>query len=226
LLVKLYISALRLVLRIFFRLLYHEFAWTYDWVAAAVSAGHWSDWVKQAQPFMVGQHVLELGFGPGHLQSDLREAGLDVFGLDASPQMCWLASTNIRRSLKAPSRNGYTHDAKFVCGLGSQLPFRSGSFNTVTATFPTEYIFERRTAAEIARVLTPGGRLVIVLTAWITGKTLRERASALLFSLTGQSEPVQVIWQTPFSEAGLEVKTIWIDLGHSRVCILTGDKPG
>jgi hypothetical protein len=108
--------------------------------------------------------------------------------------------------------------------MGAHLPYRSGAFETVVATFPTEYIFSSQTSAEIFRVLAPGGRLVIVLTAWITGKSLRERASALVFSLTGQSEPFKEIWQTPYTLFHMEVRTTWIDLRHSRVCILTADK--
>ena len=35
------------LLRIFFHLLYHPFAWTYDFIAWAVSLGRWKDWVKK-----------------------------------------------------------------------------------------------------------------------------------------------------------------------------------
>ena len=35
-------------MRLFFRLLYHPFAWTYDGVASAVSMGRWKRWVLAA----------------------------------------------------------------------------------------------------------------------------------------------------------------------------------
>jgi len=70
----------------FFNLLYHPFAWTYDLVAAIVSLGRWQDWLMQAMPYLSGR-VLEIGFGPGHLQVALNEAGMQAFGLDESRQM-------------------------------------------------------------------------------------------------------------------------------------------
>jgi ubiquinone/menaquinone biosynthesis C-methylase UbiE len=41
------------------------------------------------------------------------------------------------------------------------MPFASGSFTTVLATFPAPYILARTTLAECARVLCPGGRFVV-----------------------------------------------------------------
>jgi SAM-dependent methyltransferase len=221
---RLYSYCLSSILRIFFRLLYHKFAWTYDWVAATVSAGHWSEWVNQALPFVRGPRILELGFGPGHLQAELLGHGYIAFGLDRSRQMCRLAHSRLKVKKGELNPLGYAHEAGIVQGIGTHLPFENASFESILSTFPTEYIFDPRTAAEVARVLSPGGRLVIVLTAWITGKRVRERASALLFRLTGQSEPWNSAWMTPFSSCGLSVRTTWVDLVHSRVCVLIADK--
>ena len=58
-------------LRFFFRHFYHEFAWTYDFVAAVVSIGRWNQWIDSALPFVQGRRVLEIGHGPGHLQEHL-----------------------------------------------------------------------------------------------------------------------------------------------------------
>ena len=55
------------LLRPVYYLLYHHFAWTYDLVADIVSLGQWKDWVRTALPYLDGC-VLELGYGPGHLQ--------------------------------------------------------------------------------------------------------------------------------------------------------------
>src|SRR6266545_6817971 len=62
-------------MRLFFRLLYHPFAWSYDLVAATVSLGRWKGWVKTATGLLTGPRVLELGFGPGHMQTYLVESG-------------------------------------------------------------------------------------------------------------------------------------------------------
>ncbi|NMC80811.1 MAG: hypothetical protein GYA59_15725, partial [Chloroflexi bacterium] len=39
-------------LKVFFDLLYHSFAWTYDGVAAVVSLGRWKGWVYSVIPFL------------------------------------------------------------------------------------------------------------------------------------------------------------------------------
>jgi len=220
---RLYVTILRLVLRIFFRLLYHEMAWTYNWVSSLVSAGHWDEWVRQAIPFIHGKHILELGFGPGNLLLELANSRKTVVGVDRSFQMAHRLRSKL--SAKKPGQlYGYAQSANILQGDGTLLPFTSGCFDSVIATFPTEYIFLPATAAEISRVLAPDGCLILVPTAWITGKSWRERAAAFLFWATGQSEPEQTAWHTPFHELGMRVLTTWIDLGHSQVCVITAEK--
>jgi len=124
-------------------------------VAAFVSLGHWNNWTREIIPFFHGTNFLELGFGPGHLQVEIIQRGLHVYGLDESPQMVRQASRLIR----------YNHlSATLVRGLAQQLPFQT-NFDCVIATFPSEYIFNPSTIKEIYRVLVPGGKLVIHLTA-------------------------------------------------------------
>ena len=65
-----------------FRLLYNEFAWTYDGVSWLVSLGDWRRWQVAALPFIVGRDVLEIGHGPGHMLLALQNAGFAVVGLD------------------------------------------------------------------------------------------------------------------------------------------------
>lgn len=55
------------ILKTFFYLLYHRFAWAYDFVATSVSVGMWDEWVFSVLPALEGPIVLELGHGPGHL---------------------------------------------------------------------------------------------------------------------------------------------------------------
>jgi ubiquinone/menaquinone biosynthesis C-methylase UbiE len=178
-----YYRALTGLLRIFFKLLYHQFAWTYDWVAAAVSLRMWQNWVLAILPFINTSPVLELGYGPGHLQSALKRKGIKVYGLDASHQMGKLAVKRLRL-------NGYT--PSLVNGIAQILPFANKSFQSVVATFPTEYIADPQTLAEIWRVLIPGGDLFILPVAWITGKRWIERIAAWIFRLTKQSPDFQL----------------------------------
>jgi len=88
---------MKTLLRFFFRLLYHQFAFTYDLVAATVSLGRWKDWVLSVLPFIQGTRVLEIGHGPGHLQRALLEQNLLAVGIDESSQMGRLAKRNLRR---------------------------------------------------------------------------------------------------------------------------------
>jgi ubiquinone/menaquinone biosynthesis C-methylase UbiE len=112
------------------------------------------------------------------------------------------------------------------------------SLNQVVATFPTEYIFDPATVKEVYRILLPGGRLVVLLVAWITGRGLLERAAAWLFRVTKQAPP-----ETPGSTAqselrdalaarlvarlestGFQTKVEFVELRSSILMIILGDK--
>src|SRR5437667_10005806 len=47
-------------------------------------------------------------------------------------------------------------------GSAQRLPFTSAAFDTVVSTFHSEYIYDPDTIAEVARVLRPGGRFIVV----------------------------------------------------------------
>jgi ubiquinone/menaquinone biosynthesis C-methylase UbiE len=178
-------SLLHRFLRFVFQRFYHGFAWTYDFVAAAVSLGQWKAWVACALPYIEGRRVLEIGHGPGHLQLLLRrEIGSAIIGLDESVQMGRLA----RRAL---ARGGYA-EPNLSRGLAQALPFESGCFDTVVSTFPAEYIFEPQTLQEVKRVLSVNGHFILVPAAWIVGGKALERAAAWLFRATDQSPHLPV----------------------------------
>lgn len=151
---------LRAALRLAFDLLYHAFAWSYDLVAAVVSFGRWNTWVRATQAHLTGKRLLELGPGPGHLQSALHANGFAPVGLDESRQMLRQASRRLRQTGSQP---------QLARGLAQSLPFAEHAFDGLVATFPSEYIFDPRTLAEARRVLRPGGRLVVLAGAWPAG---------------------------------------------------------
>jgi len=148
----LFSQSLHTILRIIYQLLYHSLAWSYDLAAATVSFGKWNDWVKEVLPLISGNRVLEIGFGPGHLQVELIQRGFQVCGLDESEQMVRQAARRIKNQQKA----------NLVRGLAQSMPFPE-YFETIVATFPSEYIFDPRTIKEINRVLIPGGALIVLL---------------------------------------------------------------
>ena len=156
-----------------FHLLYHDFAPVYDAVAWAVSFGRWRDWGAAALPFLSGPRVLELGHGPGHMLAALAGRGYDVVGLDLSPQMGQLA----RRRMPG---------AHLVRARAQAAPFAAGRFDSVLATFPTAYITDPATMAAIARLLRPGGRLVVVPEARLGGRGPLRAVIEWLYAITGQ----------------------------------------
>lgn len=204
------------MLRVFFHLLYNQMAFTYDIVAWVVSLGMWKHWVRSAASEITGPRVLELGHGPGHMQLLLLASQISVFGLDVSTKMGQQAKKRI-------SAGGYTH--KLTNGESQQLPYPGNSFHQVVATFPTEYILHQHSLAEIYRVLTPGGILIVVPVAWITGNSILQRAAATLFRVTGQAREWNDAYLKPFKETGFQVEVIRKKISNSIVLIVRASKP-
>ena len=199
---------MRTFLRFFFRLLYHPFAFTYDLVAATVSFGKWKDWILEVLPFIAGTRILELGHGPGHLQRILLSRKLVAVGLDESRQMGRLAKRNSHGN------------ARLTRGLAQQLPFASASFDTIIATFPTEYFADPETLSEVRRCLDNGGRFVVLLAAMPKNRFL-----SWLFKITEQAptealKTVQERLEEPFLEANFHVETHLLDLQSGRLIII------
>ena len=222
------------LLRFFFRLLYHQFAFTYDLVAATVSMGRWKDWVLSVLPFIEGNRILEIGHGPGHLQRALLDHNMLAFGIDESPQMGRLAKHNLMRFFRSKAAgprspvSDYTQ-INLTRGISQHLPFPPESFDTLVATFPAEYIFDPRTLVEAQRVLTANGRFVILPGATIMGRGVLDRAMALLFRITGQTPPdlSEILHERSkqlFAAAGLHVVVRELNIRSSLVFILVATK--
>jgi hypothetical protein len=121
------------LVRIGFRLLYNEMAWTYDLVSRVVSLGHWRRWQRASIGHLKvspSDPILELAHGTGNLQIDLANERLHAVGLDLSPT--WVASPEAGWKA-APAGTPGTRKR-------SQLPFATGHFKAVVSTFPTEFI--------------------------------------------------------------------------------------
>jgi len=99
-----------------------------------------------------GERILDVACGTGNATLVAHRAGASVTGLDASPRLLSVA-------------RGRVPDAAFVAGDAVELPFDDGEFDGALSVFGV--IFARpadRAAAEITRVVRPGGRVAI--TTW------------------------------------------------------------
>ncbi|PWH13496.1 MAG: class I SAM-dependent methyltransferase [Anaerolineae bacterium] len=207
---------MRRFMRFFFYHFYHSLAWTYDLVATTVSLGRWTTWGRAALPFLHGKRVLELGFGPGHLQVEMHRAGWQVFGVDESRQMIGQARRHLLRNALPVNLSR---------GLAQFLPFASATFDSVVATFPSEYITDPRTLSEIRRVLKAQGHLVIVPVAWLGGKSMIERGAQWLFRITGQGpEGVEERIIAFLAQHDFHAACSKVEIRHSTVLVVVAEK--
>jgi ubiquinone/menaquinone biosynthesis C-methylase UbiE len=210
------LSVLGAGLRLAFHLLYNPLAWTYDLVSWSVSVGQWRRWQRAALPYLPAGPVLEIAHGTGNLLLDLQAGGHAPIGLDLSPAMGRLA----RRKLRA---HGVV--IPLVRARVQALPFAGGSFSGLVSTFPTEFILDPAAIAEFHRVLAPGGVLVIVPIAQITGLALPDRLAQGLFQVTEQASEA---WLAPLKQlyqpAGFSTRAERVRLPRSVVTVIIAAK--
>lgn len=133
--------------------------------------------------------------------------------LDLSPHMGRLARWRLRRAGLA---------ASLARGRAQTLPFATHSLDSVLATFPTPYIVDPATLAEVRRVLRPGGRLVVVVGAQLSGRDPCSRFIEWLYKITGQRDLAQD-WESPFVAAGLAARQAQVEMQRSLVYLLIAE---
>lgn len=109
-----------------------------------------------ALKLVAGEHVLDIGSGPGLLAYDMAAAvgpGGRVSGVDASQSMLAMAT---RRCAELPWTEFRNADA-------TQLPYPDASFDAAVSAQVYEYVPDVPAAlAELHRVMRPGGRVAIL----------------------------------------------------------------
>jgi len=167
-----------------FYLLYHQMAWSYDLIAWVVSFGQWSAWRRLALQFMQPGPTLELAYGTGAFFVDMLDRGYGSVGVDASPYMARIAGNRLQKT---------NHDLRLNQAKAQALPFPNNTFTNVVATFPTDYILEDETLAEIQRVLrdpahNAPSRLIVVAEGKLRGPWPIRPFIDWLYKVTGQRD--------------------------------------
>jgi ubiquinone/menaquinone biosynthesis C-methylase UbiE len=140
-------------------------AWRYDlllWLGNLMVGGKWQRLrhkTAELAHLQPGETVLDVGCGTGTLALLAKQrvgATGRVTGIDPSESM-------IARARRKAARRGLEVD--FRVGAIEQLAFPDQAFDVVLSTFMMHLLpddLKRRGLAEVARVLKPGGRLLVV----------------------------------------------------------------
>ncbi|MGW2093066.1 class I SAM-dependent methyltransferase [Promicromonospora sukumoe] len=120
-----------------------------------VMVGAFADLVRQAGGGQSdGGQVADVGCGPGHVTAYLRERGVDAFGVDLSPRLVAAARE---------ANPGVRFDVGDMNDL-SALGIGAGTLAGVLANYSVIHTPPNAlpaTLAELARVLAPGGHLLL-----------------------------------------------------------------
>lgn len=136
----------------------------YDLANQVLSLGsdqHWRRVAVRALDLPPGARVLDVAAGTGRLSEALLEAGHRPVALDFSWEMLAAGAAQL--------------DLAWVNGDGTRLPFPDGVFDGVTIGFGLRNLPDpARGLAEMARVVRPGGRLVVLEFSTPTARWFRE----------------------------------------------------
>jgi len=136
--------------------LFARIARRYDLINDLQSFGlhrRWKRRVVELAGTSPGTKALDVCCGTGDIAFALARRGAEVTGLDFSAEMLTVAA----------ERNDKAKPVIFLRGDAQQLPFAENSFAAVTMGYGLRNLADWRAGlTEMARVLRPGGRLVVL----------------------------------------------------------------
>ncbi|MCR5822686.1 MAG: bifunctional demethylmenaquinone methyltransferase/2-methoxy-6-polyprenyl-1,4-benzoquinol methylase UbiE [Bacteroidales bacterium] len=133
---------------------FDKIASTYDRLNHLMTLGLDRCWrrraVRELSTFNFQLSVLDVACGTGDMAVELVRHGCDVTGIDISEEMLAIAKQK-------------AENAKWIVADAENLPFDDNAFDAVTCAFGVRNFTDlERGLGEMARVLKPGGRLVIL----------------------------------------------------------------
>jgi ubiquinone/menaquinone biosynthesis C-methylase UbiE len=113
----------------------------------------WKKWISSVIPYIQGQRVLEVSFGPGYLMEKYAK-NYEVCGIDYNQKMV----NKARKRLK-----GMVSSENIIQGNVETLPYHDNDFDTVINTMAfSGYPDGEKALNEMLRVLKSGGSLLLV----------------------------------------------------------------
>jgi demethylmenaquinone methyltransferase/2-methoxy-6-polyprenyl-1,4-benzoquinol methylase len=141
--------------------LFAAIARRYDLINDLQSFGLHRRWKRQVVRLAAvkpGDHALDLCCGTGDLALALASRGVQVTGLDFSPQMLEVAEIRRQKNSRLKTQN-----LKFIRGDAQQIPFPDNSFDIVTMGYGLRNLADwEKGLDEMCRVAKPGARLIVL----------------------------------------------------------------
>lgn len=111
---------------------------------------YWKRWVYDNTGARAGERILDVGCGTCLFEELVEEQGCRVVGLDLTERMIRIGQSKRITCVEA-----------LLVGDAASLPFPDGVFDAVVSCYVPKYVALERLVEEVARVLRPGGRVVL-----------------------------------------------------------------